>query len=473
MCALQMVDIPGYAAIVFRKTLTDLKQPGALLDRAHQWLDGTPAKYEGGTHTFHFPTFDADGYPSVPSKVQFGYIGEQQAYLRYQGAEFQCCCFDEVNQIEESDFRYLFSRLRKLACPIHKTINGKPNYVPGCPICTRQKSVPLRMRCSTNPGGFPWVKQWYRIKPDIDPRIAEKTGQKVKYLGTHPKRPFIPSFISDNEFLDQETYLESLDELDPVTKAMLKDGRWDVSPDARFKRAWVRYYSRRGDYFTLGPDGTGAFHHHDTLQRVFVTVDPATSSKHGPGDILSWKKQPSYTVISVWGLTQDYNLLWLDMIRFRREVPDVILALKRVRRMYHPDVFYIDGTGVGQGVYQTAANEGLTVQPIHTRIDKVVNSTEAMVRMSQGRVWFPQEASWLSIAEDEIFFWTGNPTSTDDVVDTLSNAARVVSWEDAQVVQDIKEPGLDDFDYTDDLPSIVSELSYLDSDNGTQYYGDY
>ena len=43
MAALQYVDVPGYAAILFRRTYTDLSLPGALMDRAHEWLQGTKA----------------------------------------------------------------------------------------------------------------------------------------------------------------------------------------------------------------------------------------------------------------------------------------------------------------------------------------------------------------------------------------------------------------------------------------------
>ena len=38
MAALQYVDIPGYSAILFRKTYADLSLPGALIDMSKQWL---------------------------------------------------------------------------------------------------------------------------------------------------------------------------------------------------------------------------------------------------------------------------------------------------------------------------------------------------------------------------------------------------------------------------------------------------
>lgn len=467
MGALQYVDYPGYSAMILRKTLTDLKQPGALLERSMNWLRGTDAHWEPGTHTWVFPTTDPYGNPDVPAKLTFGYIGESQAYLRYLGIELQYCAFDEVTQHNQEDYRYLFSRLRKLVCPIHKIKDGKPNYVNGCPSCARQRSLPLRMRAATNPGGpgASWVKRRFRIGPDIDTKEAALKGLKVRYIGHHPKRPFIPSFASDNPYLDQESYGHSLDELDPTTREQLRDGRWDVSPHARFKKHWARYYTKRGDYFILGNES----HHSDNLIRLFCTVDPAASSKHGPGDYLTWKKEPSYTVISVWGVTKNYHLLWLDMVRFRKEIPDVIAAMKVVNRLWRPDAFYVEANGLGQGVYQGAIREGLTVQPIHTRADKVVNASEAMIRMSQGRIWFPEEASWLRTVEDEVFLWTGDPVRTDDIVDSLSNAARQVAWDDPVVIPENADTGA--LNNTTEYPSLVYDydLSGVDSPFGDYY----
>src|SRR5215467_15540408 len=45
MAALQFVEVPGYAAILFRRTFSDLALPGALMDRASEWLTGTPARW--------------------------------------------------------------------------------------------------------------------------------------------------------------------------------------------------------------------------------------------------------------------------------------------------------------------------------------------------------------------------------------------------------------------------------------------
>jgi hypothetical protein len=45
MAALQWINTPGYAALLLRRTDTDLSLPGALMDRAFSWLSGTAAKW--------------------------------------------------------------------------------------------------------------------------------------------------------------------------------------------------------------------------------------------------------------------------------------------------------------------------------------------------------------------------------------------------------------------------------------------
>ena len=38
MAALQYVDVPGYNAIIFRRTYADLALPGAIMDRFTEWI---------------------------------------------------------------------------------------------------------------------------------------------------------------------------------------------------------------------------------------------------------------------------------------------------------------------------------------------------------------------------------------------------------------------------------------------------
>ena len=80
--ALQYVDIPGYNAILFRKTLTDLQQPESLMSRSHEWLDHTDASWDNELYRWTFPT---------GATLSFGYINHDKDKLKYQGAAYQYC----------------------------------------------------------------------------------------------------------------------------------------------------------------------------------------------------------------------------------------------------------------------------------------------------------------------------------------------------------------------------------------------
>lgn len=204
MAALQYVDVPGYSAILFRKTFSDLALSGALLDRAQEWL--APYRTSGEVHwdernkSFTFPS---------NATLSFGYLEHSTDKYRYQGAEFQFIGFDEVTQIDESSYRYLFSRLRR----------------------TLDVNVPLRMRAASNPGGagHEWVKA----------RFITKRGSRI----------FIPATLYDNPFVDTEQYVSNLNELDLITKSHLLDGNWDIKDGGYlFKRQWFEIVDRVPDY---------------------------------------------------------------------------------------------------------------------------------------------------------------------------------------------------------------------------------
>jgi predicted phage terminase large subunit-like protein len=192
MEALQHVMIPGYSAILFRRTFRDLSLPGALMDRSKQWLMPTDAKWQGQENTWSFPS---------GAKLAFGYLDTETDKYRYQSAEFQFIGFDELTQFTEDQYRYLFSRLRRL----------------------ENSHVPLRMRAASNPGGIghDWVKQRFMIE------------------GLEHDRAFVSAKLTDNKWIDQPSYIESLNNLDPITRRQYLDGDWNARHGGSiFKREW-------------------------------------------------------------------------------------------------------------------------------------------------------------------------------------------------------------------------------------------
>lgn len=464
MCALQYVDVPGFAGILFRKTLTDHKQPGALLARAHEWLGGRDdLTYAGNEHTYYFPTRWPDGSPAPPAALVFGYIGEANAKVRYKSAEYQFCAFDEVTEHNPDDYTYMFSRLRKKVCQIHKVDQktGTPNYVDGCMYCDVYRSLPVRMRAATNPGGpaHQFIKDRFKIVPSVPIPDDELNDERtdIDWVGKDQERPFISASYRDNPFIDQKTYGRSLDELPPTERAKLKFGNWAVNVSARFRKKWLRYYSTYNEVFSLGLDGRGRGFHFSDFIRVFGTVDPAASSKEGMAEELIYERDPSFTVICVWGLTSDNHLLLLDMLRFQKEVPEVVEGVVSMWRKWRPSYFCIEANGSGQAVCQYAMTFGVQVKEIRKFRDKVVNSTSAQLRMKAGRIWIPQESSWKETWEAEVFNWTGDGNGHDDIVDTLSDAANEVAEYAGDDINEDTETDVDsDFAVGMEAPYVVS-----------------
>lgn len=192
MGGLQFVDIPGYNAIIFRRTYEDLALPGALMDRAMEWLGPTRAHWSPMNHTWTFPS---------TARLAFGYLKTDRDKFRYQSSEFQYVGFDETTQFLLSQYRYLFSRLRRLEGSV----------------------VPIRMRSASNPGnvGHDWVKQRLITEGPIYGRV------------------FIPAKLDENPNLDRETYIKSLNELDPITRRQYLQGDWTAKHGGnKFQREW-------------------------------------------------------------------------------------------------------------------------------------------------------------------------------------------------------------------------------------------
>jgi hypothetical protein len=470
MEALRYCDLPGFSAIIFRRQLTDLKQPGSLIPRIANWLsphaEAGACKYSGDEHAWSFKTvYPHTDIPGPDARLQFGYIGEASVRERYQSAEFHLVNFDELGQWpEDTDYIFMRSRIRKTVCSIHKKhSDGTPNYVKGCRYCDTFSAIPLRIRAATNPGPA-WIKRRFGIIPDPtqfrnrhEALVAISEGFKVRWIGTNAERPFIPSYLDDNPHLDGKDYREMLKEMSSDERSRLEDGNWEARRNARFKRKWQRFYHLNvpellldqypcdeNDHLIDVPfdinEHTYSYTETDkngntvvsdpiplnSLLKVFVTVDPAVTTRQGPVDD-QLKMKNSYAAISTWGLTGENELLYLNARKFRKEIPDLVEHIAQVNKLWLPRYNKIECNGVGIGVAQYCEAAGMPVIKNYRQSDKLYNSMSAQILMKDGRFWFPSNATWLEAIEDDTFSWTGLPNEEDDIIDTIADAATEVA----------------------------------------------
>jgi hypothetical protein len=197
--ALQYVDVPGYSALLLRKTFKDLNLPGALIPRSKEWLMPVlgDRAWNGSENRWTFPS---------GATLSFGYLQHADDHLRYQGSELAFIGIDEAGQIREHQLRYMFSRLRRP----HEGQIGQ---------------VPLRYRLASNPGDISheYLKNRY-IEKVLDPEDPEDTAERSR------ARVFIKARLQDNPSLDYDEYVASLANLDPETRKQLLDGDWAVRP---------------------------------------------------------------------------------------------------------------------------------------------------------------------------------------------------------------------------------------------------
>lgn len=213
MAALKYVGVKGYSALLLRRTYADLSKQGALMDRAKEWLTGTGGVWNEQKKTWTFPS---------GARIAFGYLETENDKFQYQGAEYQGIFFDELTQFTESQYTYLFSRLRRL----------------------KDSDIPIRMRSASNPGGVGahWVKKRF-VPEDFTPEdaIEERvwTTEAVDdETGDVSFRYFVPARLDDNPHLDQAEYELSLRELDPVTRAQLRRGDWQIMAQGDILYMW-------------------------------------------------------------------------------------------------------------------------------------------------------------------------------------------------------------------------------------------
>lgn len=350
MAALQWVDVPGYAALLLRRTFADLALPGALMDRAADWLQPTAATWSERDKRWTFPS---------GASLNFGYLETEAHKYRYQSSEFQYIGFDELTQFRESQYRYLFSRLRRMA----------------------GVDVPLRMRAASNPGGegHQWVFERFLVQGRASGRI------------------FIPANLGDNPHIDRDEYMRALAELDDVTKAQLLEGLWVTDPAQKpFRADWWRGRNR---YAT----GNGRLRNQATAR--WLSWDTAVKDE----------EQHAYTALTVVELLPDYRLVLREVWRDKLQFPDLPDRMLEAALRYNADGklrgVLIEDKATGTTAYQTlmrTAPEWLQrlLVAFQPQGSKEQRARQAAVWCKRGCVLLPhpdEAVAWLYEFEQELF----------------------------------------------------------------------
>ena len=183
------VMIPSYHGLIIRRTFPQLQE---IIDRCHKIYPLMGAKYRATDKRWIFPS---------GAIIDLGHMQHENDKYNYQGKEYHRIGVDELTQFTETQYTYLFSRLR----------TTDPNINP-------------QIVSSTNPGGIGhyWVKERFISNTDAGRTYLDKK--------TGLARVFIPATIEDNPalFNNDPAYLARLEALPEVEKLRLRHGIWDA-----------------------------------------------------------------------------------------------------------------------------------------------------------------------------------------------------------------------------------------------------
>lgn len=254
MGALQYVDQPDYAALIIRRSFKQLSLPGALMSRSHEWLSATDARWSAGTSTINGRLVPAKSwiFPSGAT-LTFAHLGrDRESRRQFESAEFQYIGIDELTAFDEDEYRFMKTRLRRLA----------------------GSTIPVRMRSASNPGGrgHAWVKRTF-----VDP-LTRETGAI-----------YIPATYRDNPSLDVDEYLAMLQSQHPVTWKRLVEGDWDAGSTGELFQPRVWYGDEPELLLDRAPEGfVSGVRYWDTAAAEPTTDNPDPDYTVG----LKMTKQP-------------------------------------------------------------------------------------------------------------------------------------------------------------------------------------
>lgn len=221
-----------FTTVIFRRTLTQVKNPGGLWDESAKLYAPLGGKAKTQGLEWQFPS---------GSRVRFGHLEHERTVFDWQGAQIPLLCFDELTHFSRNQFFYMLSRNRSLS--------GVRPYV----------------RATTNPDADSWVAEfisWW-IDAASGLPIPERAGilrwfvrvgdrlewgddeeeLALRHPGLPPKSlTFVPARLEDNPALlsADPGYRANLLALPTVERERLLAGNWKIRPAAGlyYHRAW-------------------------------------------------------------------------------------------------------------------------------------------------------------------------------------------------------------------------------------------
>ena len=308
MDAARYERVPGYSAIIFRRTHPQIVNPGGLWDTSCELMPGIFAKPRG-----HNEWIMRGG-----GSLVFRHMQREADKYSYQGAQIPFIGFDELTHFSWGQFSYMLSRNRSVSgvSPVMRaTCNPDPDHwlrgfldwwidEDGNPIVER--SGVIRWMAVISGETF-WE--------DTREELVARYGNEVEPLSV----TFIPSLLDDNPALVTKDpgYRSKLKALPHHEREQLLAGNWNARPIAGnfFQRHWFNY--------PLAPPADASW--------VRYWDRAATEPSAANND-------PDWTVGALVGKRPNGETVIADVVRFRGSPGKVRDAIQRVAAYDGPNV---------------------------------------------------------------------------------------------------------------------------------------
>lgn len=232
---LRHIENKDFGAVIFRRTIPEITNEGALWDEAAKIypLLGSKSNDNDKQHTF-----------PKGARVSFSHMQHEKDKYSWKSAQIPLIEFDQLEMFSGSQFFYMFSRNRSM-CGVSPYIRATANPEPGWLADFLDWWIDADGWAIPERSG---VIRWMVRENDSTFWSSDREALQVEHPGSTPKSvTFILSTIYDNKIgMEKDPgYLANLQALDYVERQRLlgdgmRGGNWKVKPSAGkvFNRAW-------------------------------------------------------------------------------------------------------------------------------------------------------------------------------------------------------------------------------------------
>lgn len=394
-----------FGAVVFRRTMPQIKQEGGLWDTAKKLYIDYPAEFIMSPYRVTFP---------AGAKVEFHQLQYDDSVSAWDGSQIPLILFDELQHFTEYQFFYMLSRNRT-TCGIQPYVRATCNPDPNSFL---RKFLSWWINEST---GFPipersGVIRWMlRLKNvihwgDTREELINQFKHEYDVSALHPKSvTFIPASLDDNKILLEKnpSYKGNLMALPEYEQQRLLKGNWNARPVA-------------GDLFRRKDfELVEAYPPMRAMARYWDRAATRPSEDN---------PDPDYTAGALVGLGYDGYYYVLDLVHLRDGPFEVRTAIKNTASQDGKNVSAILEQDPGQaGKVEVAeyarALAGYPFVTVPVSEQKFIRWKPFAAQVRAGNVKI-LKGSWNSVFFNELEALTDNPKDYlhDDIGDAVTGA---------------------------------------------------